>query len=70
MLFKITTSDFYYNGKLFPEGISIDLPDSEARKFPEILLPVSTKEKINDPSPVSKVESITIELPKRSRKKK
>lgn len=65
MLYKITSSDFFYNGKLLPEGSSINLPDSEAAKFPEILFPSDQKPENNSDNP----ESITVELPKRKRKK-
>ncbi|NMB82963.1 MAG: hypothetical protein GYA14_14215 [Ignavibacteria bacterium] len=65
MLYKITSSDFFYNGKLFPEGSCINLPDSEAVKFPNILLPSIQKIENNSDNP----ESITVELPKRKRKK-
>lgn len=65
MLYKITSSDFFYNGKLFPEGSSINLPDSEAAKFPKILCP--SDRKVDDKS--NNTEPITVEIPKRKRKK-
>ncbi|MEW6508848.1 MAG: hypothetical protein AB1432_13995 [Bacteroidota bacterium] len=65
MLYKITSSDFFFNGKLYPEGSLINLPDSEAAKFPKILSP--SNQKFEDNSDSS--ESITVEIPKRKRKK-
>lgn len=65
MLYIITNSDFFYNGKLFREGTSINLPDSEAKKYPNILFPLTNVVENKSDS----VESITVEIPKRKRKK-
>lgn len=70
MLVKIHNSNFRYKGKVFYENSTIDLPESEVEKFPEILIPVK-EDPVKNPDAESlppEVQQEEVSTPKRKRK--
>jgi len=69
MLVKIHKSNFRYKGKVYYENSTIDLPQSEVERFPDILIPVKedkvTLEEEKSLPPEVEQEEVSTPKPKR-----